>query len=70
MGFSPDQAPDAKHEDAWDDDHSNEVPEPITTELGLAEKLITGALSEIAVSTASVHDEIINREKVITKNRI
>ena len=70
MDFSPDQAPDAKHEDAWDDDHNNEVLEPITTELGLAEKLITGALSERAESTTSVHDEKINREKVIIDSLI
>ena len=41
--FVPDQAPEAEHEVAFEDDHVSVELEPTDTEVGLAEKLKLGA---------------------------
>ena len=41
--LDPDQAPEAEHEVALDDDQVNVESEPIRTEFGLAEKFTLGA---------------------------
>ena len=42
VGLEPDQAPEAAHEEALDDDQVNVDSEPTSTEVGFAEKLIVG----------------------------
>ena len=74
VALAPDQAPDAEQEVALVDDQVNVESEPISTEVGSAEKLTLGAGTDGVTGVEPPppppppHEDIRSKAKNVTKN--
>ena len=67
VALDPDQAPEAEQEVALDDDQVSVESEPITTEVGLAEKFTLGAKTvEVEPPPPPPHEETRKKVKKAT----